>query len=78
MWWYFYIFLRPVANSYKPIVALVLGFFLINETPGYKEILGIILIIIGTLILGGSKLFLNKATMYRFIALVLLVIAEFI
>lgn len=63
--------LAPI-NSYKPIVALVLGFFLINETPGYKEILGIILIIIGTLILGGSKLFLNKATMYRFIALVLL------
>ena len=63
--------LAPI-NSYKPIIALIMGIFYLKEIPGYIEICGIILIIIGTLILGNSKIFFNKATIYRFIALVLL------
>ena len=63
--------LAPI-NSYKPIVALIIGFLLLNEIPGLKEILGILLIIIGTLILGNTKIFVSKATIYRFIALILL------
>lgn len=63
--------LAPI-NSYKPIVALITGIIFLKEYPGIIEILGIGLIIIGTLILGNSKIFLNKATIYRFIALILL------
>jgi drug/metabolite transporter (DMT)-like permease len=63
--------LAPI-NSYKPIVALVIGFLYLHEIPGIKEILGIILILIGTLFLGGSKILLCKSTIYRFIALILL------
>ena len=63
--------LAPI-NSYKPIVALVVGIFLLNEIPELAEMIGVFLIIIGTFILGKSKMFLNKATFYRFIALILL------
>ena len=63
--------LAPI-NSYKPIVALLVGILFLNETPGILELFGITLIIIGTFILGNSKIFFNKATLYRFIALILL------
>lgn len=63
--------LAPI-NSYKPIVALVIGFVVLKEIPGLQEVFGIVLIIAGTLFLGGSKILFNKSTLYRFIALVLL------
>ncbi len=63
--------LAPI-NSYKPIVALIIGYFFLKESPEYIQIFGILLIILGTLLLGGSKIFFNKATLYRFIALILL------
>ena len=63
--------LAPI-NSYKPIVALAIGFVVLQEIPGLREILGIVLILIGTLFLGGSKILFNKSTLYRFIALILL------
>ncbi len=63
--------LAPI-NSYKPIVALIIGFFILQEIPGILEILGIFLILAGTLFLGGSKILFNKSTLYRFIALILL------
>ena len=61
--------LAPI-NSYKPIVALVFGIFLLGETPGTSEIFGIFLIILGTLILNSAINIYNKATLYRFFALV--------
>lgn len=59
-------------NSYKPIVALVLGIILLNEYPQLLDFVGIILVLIGTLLLAKSKIFYTKATLYRFIALILL------
>lgn len=59
-------------NSYKPIVALILGIFLLKEIPGIYELIGILFILIGTIILAQSKIFFTKATLYRFIALFLL------
>ena len=63
--------LAPI-NSYKPIVALIVGMFLLGEMPGFIELFGILLIIVGTIILAKSKMLFNKATIYRFIALILL------
>ena len=53
--------LAPI-NSYKPIVALVIGFVVLKEIPGLQEVFGIVLIIAGTLFLGGSKIPFNKST----------------
>jgi len=61
--------LAPI-NSYKPIVALVFGIFLLNEIPNFIDLIGIVLIIIGTLVLANNKIFYNKATLYRFLALI--------
>ena len=61
--------LAPI-NSYKPVVALVFGVFLLGEIPGVKEILGIILIIAGTFVLFDSKIPHSKAVVYRFFALI--------
>lgn len=63
--------LAPI-NSYKPIVALVIGILFLNEIPGIKELFGLFLILLGTFFLGSSKLLFNKSTLYRFIALILL------
>lgn len=60
--------LAPI-NSYKPIIALILGIFLIKEIPEFHHLLGILMIIIGTFILSECKMFYNKATFYRFLAL---------
>ena len=59
-------------NSYKPVVALIFGFFILKEIPGIPELIGIILILAGTLILAQGKFFFTKASLYRFIALFLL------
>ena len=63
--------LAPI-NSYKPIVALLIGFVVLHEIPGGQEIVGILLVLLGTLFLGNSKIIFNKSTLYRFIALILL------
>ena len=61
--------LAPI-NSYKPIVALILGYFVLNEIPQIIAVLGIILIILGTIILSKTSLIFCKATFYRILALV--------
>lgn len=61
--------LAPI-NSYKPVVALILGIFLLGEIPTISKILAIVLIIIGTFILIGTKFTPNKAYLYRFLALI--------
>lgn len=61
--------LAPI-NSYKPVVALFLGFFLLGELPGVFETIGIVLIILGTFILSSVKHIYNKATLYRILALI--------
>ena len=63
--------LAPI-NSYKPVFALIFGIFFLKEVPGLIELGGIALIIAGTCLLGSSKMFFNKATVYRFTALILL------
>jgi drug/metabolite transporter (DMT)-like permease len=57
-------------NAYKPIVALILGIFFLNEIPNLISILGIILIIGGTLLLTSQKFIFSKACYYRFVALI--------
>lgn len=61
--------LAPI-NSYKPIIALIFGIFLLNEIPTFYEIFGIILILAGTFVLGSHKILYSKATIYRFLALI--------
>lgn len=61
--------LAPI-NSYKPIVALIFGFFLLNEIPNPLDVLGMFLIILGTFFLTNSKTFFNKSTLFRFLALI--------
>ena len=58
-------------NSYKPIVALIFGIFLLNEIPGTKELIGILFILAGTFFLHKNITFFNKATLFRFLALLL-------
>ena len=61
--------LAPI-NSYKPIVALFFGFFFLEEYPNLLEIFGVGLIIIGSFILTKTKMFYNKAVLYRIFALI--------
>lgn len=57
-------------NSYKPIVALILAFFLLNEIPGINALLGLILIILGTFIISDFKFLYSRACFYRILALI--------
>ena len=61
--------LAPI-NSYKPIVALIFGMILLKEFPGMKELVGIFLIIVGTLILFKGNIIYNRACLFRFYALI--------
>lgn len=61
--------LAPI-NSYKPIVALIIGIFLLNEIPNLTSIIAILLIIIGTLFLTNSNFIFSKACLYRVLALI--------
>lgn len=61
--------LAPI-NSYKPIVALVFGVFLLNEIPNSREVFGVFLILLGTIFLSKYKILYNKATFYRVLALI--------
>ena len=61
--------LAPI-NSYKPIVALIIGLIFLKEIPSIQAILGIILIILGTYFVIYTKGKINKtAITYRIIAL---------
>lgn len=62
--------LAPI-NSYKPVFALIFGVFLLGEIPNPKALLGIGLIIAGTVFMHSEKLFFTKASLYRFFALIL-------
>ena len=57
--------LAPI-NAYKPVVALIFGIFIVGEIPGLKEILGIILIIIGTIILLSKNVHINNEKGYNY------------
>ena len=62
--------LAPI-NSYKPIVALIIGMFYLKEIPTLKALLGIILIIFGTGFIINKKNKANKkAILYRILALI--------
>lgn len=61
--------LAPI-NSYKPVVALFFAFIYLREIPQLAQVIGIILIIVGTFMLGSNKILYNKATLYRFLALI--------
>lgn len=61
--------LAPI-NSYKPIVALVFGVFFLKEIPNSLDLIGMVLIILGTFCLSNHKTLYNKATLYRFLALI--------
>ena len=62
--------LAPI-NSYKPVVALIIGIIFLNEIPAYQALIGIILIIIGTYFILGTKGTINlKALLYRMLALI--------
>lgn len=57
-------------NAYKPVVALLLGFFILKEIPQIVAVLGIILIILGTIVLSKNNIINSKATLYRILALI--------
>ena len=57
-------------NSYKPVVALILGVILLREIPNLQAIIGIGLIIFGTFVLTTTKFLYSKAFTYRALALV--------
>lgn len=62
--------LAPI-NSYKPVVALIFGFFILNEVPSVASIIGIILIISGSYFIINQKGNTNKKGLfYRFLALI--------
>lgn len=61
--------LAPI-NSYKPVVALIIGILMLGEYPGVSELIGVVLIILGTYILVYQKFMPNKAYLYRALALV--------
>jgi len=61
--------LAPI-NSYKPVVALIIGIFLLKEIPAPIEIIAIFLIILGTFILTNSKFLFSKSCFYRILALI--------
>lgn len=62
--------LAPI-NSYKPIVSMIFGFFLLKEIPSFEAILGILFIILGTYFIFGMQKNINKfAIFYRVLALI--------
>lgn len=62
--------LAPI-NSYKPIVALIIGFLYLKEIPSISAFAGILLIILGTYFLYDKVKFSNKkAVFYRVLALI--------
>ena len=61
--------LAPI-NSYKPVVALIIAFLYLKETPSLLALLGILLIITGTYVLYEKGEYNKKAVFYRVLALI--------
>lgn len=62
--------LAPI-NSYKPVVALFIGIFFLNEIPSLSAIIAILLIITGTYCITNTQGNINKkALAYRILALI--------
>ena len=62
--------LAPI-NSYKPVIALIIGVVFLNEIPSLTAFLGIILIIAGTYFIFDKGPNVNKtAVLYRILALI--------
>lgn len=63
--------LAPI-NSYKPVVALLVGLVYLKETPSLNALYGIFLIIAGTYFIFGAKKgeYNLKAVFYRLLALI--------
>lgn len=62
--------LAPI-NSYKPVVALIIAFLYLGETPSLLAIVGIAFIIVGTYCLYSKKDVINiRAVIYRVLALI--------
>jgi drug/metabolite transporter (DMT)-like permease len=61
--------LAPI-NSYKPIVALIFGIIFLHEIPSIISIIGISLIIFGTLFLSDLEVIFSKSCLFRIFALV--------
>ena len=61
--------LAPI-NSYKPVVALAIAFLYLKEIPSVSAVTGILLIIIGTCLLYKKVKVLNRAVLYRTLALI--------
>ncbi len=61
-------------NSYKPIIAILVGFIYLHEVPSINALLGILLIIIGTYFVLGQKSngeqISKRAIFYRVLALI--------
>ena len=61
-------------NSYKPLIPLLFGFLILNEIPNINAILGISLLLLGTIYIYSQKTFdykKNKSAInYRFLALI--------
>lgn len=60
--------LAPI-NSYKPVVALLIAFLYLKETPSLFAVFGILLIILGTYVLYIKSECNQKALFYRILAL---------
>ena len=61
--------LAPI-NSYKPVAAMVIAFFYLNEIPSLLSFAGIFLIILGTYVLYGVCKRNGTAVMFRVLALI--------
>lgn len=59
-------------NAYKPIVAMIIGIFYLNEIPSSYALLAIALILTGTCVIFGKTTYLHnsKAILYRVLALI--------
>jgi drug/metabolite transporter (DMT)-like permease len=68
-------------NSFKPVVAMILAFFLIKEVPSINGVIGTLIIIVGSLMLTYDKsnnkrgkigrALISKGILYRFIGILL-------
>lgn len=68
--------LAPI-NSYKPVVALIVGIFMLKEIPSITGILGMFLVVAGSYFILDTtengfrkELLHNKSVQYRFLALI--------
>jgi len=57
-------------NSYKPIIAMIIAFLYLKEVPSILAIIGIFLIILGTILIYDSVKYNKTAVFYRVLALI--------